>query len=100
MKKPSKIRGCGTNGEKIRGQINGMITKVLEMYGKIRRGGNFGENIVGKFKDHPKLLYKFINGKLKNRDEMQKVKINSETFDGTSEITEVMNNCLQTVFTS
>lgn len=70
------------------------------MYVKIGRGGNFEKNIVGKFKDQPKLLYKFINGKLKNRDVIQKVKINSETFDGTSEIAEVMNNCLQTMFTS
>ncbi len=35
---------------------------------KKRRKRNFEKNIVDKCKDQPKLFYKIINGKLKNRD--------------------------------
>ena len=70
-------------------------------YIRTRRGEKkkFEKNIVDKCKDQPKLFYKFINKKLKNRDEIQKVKVNGETFDGTKEIVEEMNKCFQTVFT-
>ncbi len=54
---------------------------------------------MDKCKEQPKLYYKFIKEKRKNRDEIQKVIVNSETFDIVSKIVEVMNNYFPTVFT-
>ncbi len=54
---------------------------------------------MDKCKDQPKLFYKFINGKLKSRHEIQRVKVKGETFDNMSDIVERMNECIQTVFT-
>ena len=70
-------------------------------YVKIRRNENkkFEKSIVDKCKDQPKLFYKFINKKLKIRDEIQKVKVEGESYDDINEIVEVMNKCFQSVFT-
>ena len=70
-------------------------------YVKIRREEqrNYEKNIVNKCKDHPKLFYRYINGKMKNKREISKLKINYEIYEDAEEMIEVMNNCLQSVFT-
>ena len=51
---------------------------------------------MNKCKDNPKLFYRYVNGKLKNKGKISNVKINNEVVE---EIAEVMNNCFQSVFT-
>ena len=45
---------------------------------------------MNKCKDYPKLFYRYVNGKLKNK-EISKLKINDEIYEDAKEMTEVMN---------
>ncbi len=60
---------------------------------------NFEKNVVEKCKDQPKLFYKFINGKLKSKDEISMVKAGEETVDDPEEVAEVFNRYFHSVFT-
>ena len=57
------------------------------------------KDIVNKCKDHLKLIYSYINGKLKNKGEISKLKISDEIYENAEEMAEVINNCFQSVFT-
>ena len=52
-------------------------------YVKIRRGEqkNYEKNIVDKCKEEPKLFYRYINGKLKNKDEIIKLVDNGKIIE-------------------
>ncbi len=52
-----------------------------------------------KCKDKPKLFCKFINGKLKSKDEISMVKAGEETVDDPEEVAEVFNRYFHSVFT-
>ena len=69
-------------------------------YVKIRREEqrNYEKDIVNKCKEHPKLFYRYVNGKLKNKGQISKLRINEEIYKDAEEMTEVMNNCFHSVF--
>ena len=60
---------------------------------------NYEKDIVDKCKDQPKLFYRYVNGKLKNKSGTTKLKINDETYEDAQMMAEVMNECFQSVFT-
>ena len=64
-------------------------------YIKIRRERRNYEKDSGK----PKLLYRYVNSKLKNKGEIRKLKINDEIHEDAEEMVEVMKNSFQSVFT-
>ena len=66
-------------------------------YVKIRREEqkNYEKDIVNKCKNHPKLFYRYVNGKLKDKKETSKLRINDEI----NEDAEEMNNYLHSIFT-
>ena len=43
------------------------------------------------------MFYRYVNVKLKNKGEITKLKINGEIYEDAEEMTEVMNNCFQSV---
>ena len=75
-----------------------MRNKYITIRQEERR--NYEKDIVDKCKDQPKLFYRYVNGKLKNKSEITKLKTNNEVYDDAQEMAEVMNNCFQQVFTT
>ncbi len=49
--------------------------------------------------DQPKLFFKFINGKLKSKDEISMVKAGEETVEDPKEVAEVFNRYFHSGFT-
>ena len=45
------------------------------------------------------MLYRYVNGKLKNKRKISELKINDENYEDAEEMAEVMNNCYKSVFT-
>ena len=75
-------------------------TQARNKYTTIRREEqrNYEKNIVEKCKDEPKLFYRFINGKLKSQDTVQRLRVGGELYEREEELCEVMNEKFQTVF--
>ena len=57
-------------------------------------------DIMNKCKEHPKLFYRYVKEKLKNKGEISKLKINDEIYKDAEEMVDMMNNCFHLVFTS
>ncbi|MPC60443.1 hypothetical protein E2C01_054488 [Portunus trituberculatus] len=53
-------------------------------------------NIMDKCKDQP-LFYKYINGKLKNKEVISRIKVGDDMNDNTKEMAEVFNRSFQSV---
>ena len=70
-------------------------------YVKIRREEerNFEKDVVEKCKKEPKLFYKYVNGKIKHRDEITKLRRNGEVYETAQEMAEIMNQSFKSVFT-
>ncbi len=57
------------------------------------------ENIIKKCKEEPTMFYKFINGKLKTKEEISKVKVEGIIYEGAYSQMEIINKSCQLVFT-
>ena len=70
-------------------------------YIRIRREveRNFEKDVVEKCKEEPRLFYKYINGKITNRETIDKVSKEGITYQTAEEISEIMNESFRTVFT-
>ena len=88
----ARKRGNTHNWEKYR--------KLRNEYTKIRRqeAANFEKNVVGKVETDPKLFYRYVNGKMKIKDKIIRLRKGDETYDDVESICEVMNNSLHSVF--
>ena len=53
-----------------------------------------------KCKDEPRLFYRFVNGKLKNKKEISKLKVDGEFLEEEELMAEELNKCFQKVFTN
>ena len=60
---------------------------------------NYEKDIVEKCKDQPKLFYGYVNGKLKKKKGISKLKRDDVIYEDAEQIAEVMNGCFQSVFT-
>uniref|UniRef100_A0A0P4VWZ9 Reverse transcriptase domain-containing protein n=1 Tax=Scylla olivacea TaxID=85551 RepID=A0A0P4VWZ9_SCYOL len=60
---------------------------------------NFKSDIVGKCKEEPRLFYRYINGKMKHREGISKLKREGRIYETTGEMHELMNESFQSVFT-
>ena len=60
---------------------------------------NFERDIVTKSKDQPKLLYRYINGRLKQQEGVQRLNVNGEVHADEVVMAEIMNEYFQGVFT-
>ena len=69
-------------------------------YVRIRREEqkNFERDIIDRCKDEPKLFYRYVNGKLKHKEGISKLKFEGEVYDDAAEQAEIMNKCFQSVF--
>ena len=69
---------------------------------KIRREKEkkFEKDIVNKCKEEPKLFYRYINGKIKQKERITRLKENNETVEDPKEMSEILNKNFQNVFTS
>ncbi len=77
-------------------------TKIVRNeYVKIRRGEEKGyeKGIVEKCKGKPKLFYKFIYGKIKLREKLERLKDGNETYQDPKDMSELLNKIFQQVFT-
>ena len=52
---------------------------------------------IDKCKDQPKLFYGHLNGKLKKRETIDKLKMDGTTYEDPAEMAEVMNNSFHKV---
>ena len=70
-------------------------------YVRIRREEerNFEKDIVEKCKDQPKLFYKFVNGRLKEKQSIERLRLNGTTYYDPNEQAEIMNKSFESVFT-
>ena len=75
--------------------------KARNEYVKIRREEekNFEKDIVNKCKDEPKLFYRYINGKLKHKDHIIKLRREGRIYETAEEMCELMNESFKWVFT-
>ena len=71
-------------------------------YVRIRREEekNFERGIVEKCKKEPKLFYKFVNGKLKEKQGIEKLKFEGKIYYDPRQQAEIMNQCFEGVFTN
>ena len=70
-------------------------------YVRIRREEEikFERDIVEKCKEEPKLFYRYVNGKMKNRDSITKLRENDIIYEDPKEMSEILNRNFQMVFT-
>jgi len=72
-------------------------------YVRIRREEerNYEKNIVEKCKDEPKLFffYRYVNGKMKTKEGINRLKVDGVVYEDALPQAEVMNKCFQSVFT-
>ena len=69
-------------------------------YVRIRREEekNFEKDIVNKCKDEPKLFYRYINGKMKHKDTINKLRRGGRIYEKAEEMSELMNESFKLVF--
>ena len=70
-------------------------------YTKVRRDEqrNYEKKIVEKCADKPKLFYKFINNKIKNKEMVNTMRENDIVYEDSKTISEILNKNFQSVFT-
>ena len=74
--------------------------KARNEYGRIRKEKSLKAiYVVKKCKEAPKLFYRYVNGKLKHRDGIDKLKKDGKTYKTPAEMSELMNESFQSVFT-
>ncbi|MPC64257.1 hypothetical protein E2C01_058369 [Portunus trituberculatus] len=78
----------------------GKLHKKRNEYVRIRKveQNNHDRNIVDKCKDQPKLFYKYRR-KLKNKEDISRIKVGDDMIDDTKEMAKVFNRSFQSVFT-
>ena len=71
-------------------------------YVRIRREEEkrYEKDIVDKCKEELKLFYKFINGKIKHKEIIIRLKENNEVYEDPNEMSKVLNKNFQKVFTT
>ena len=68
---------------------------------RIRREEKIYEkDIDGKCKEKTKLLYRFINGKIKHKENITRLKEDKEVYEDPKEMSKVINQNFQKVFTT
>lgn len=82
-------------------QTRDVYKRARNEYVRVRREEerNYEKNIVNKCKEEPKLFYRYVNGKLKKKDGIEKLKLNGEIYEEARKQAEVMNKSFQSVFT-
>ena len=75
-------------------------TEARNRFTAIRRNEqcNYERNIVDKCKNEPKLFYRYINGRLKSKDSVSKLRVGEKIYEREEELCEVMNEKFQSVF--
>ena len=70
-------------------------------YVKIRREEEmkFEKDIVDKCKEEPKLFYRYINGKIKSKESVTRLRENNKVYEDPKEMSELLNKNFQKVFT-
>ncbi|XP_050714228.1 uncharacterized protein LOC126997279 [Eriocheir sinensis] len=90
-------------GWRRRGRINAWnnFKQARNEHTKIRREEKrkYEKDIIDKCKDQPKLFYRHVNDKLKNRETINKLKMDGTAYEDPAEMAEVMNNSFHRVFT-
>ena len=76
-------------------------TTARNIYIKIHREErkNYERDIIRKCKDQPKLFYRYVNGKLKNKHVIEKLSRDGAEYSEDLEMAEVINEHFQAVFT-
>lgn len=71
-------------------------------YVAIHRGEErkYEKNVVNKFKEEPELFYKFMNRKVRVNNSIPRLEVRNVTNEMKEEMCEIMNDRLQTVFTT
>ena len=75
-----------------------MDRKEIKCQDSENEAENYEKDLVEKCKDQLKSCYRYIDGKLENKEEMSKLKFNSELYRVPEEMIRV-NNCFQSFFT-
>ena len=70
-------------------------------YVKVRRDEEkkYEKSIIDKCKEEPKLFYKHLKRKLNRREDIKTIRENGQIYENDKDISEVMNNNFQKVFT-
>ena len=63
-----------------------------------KEGNNFEKNIIEKDKNEPQLFYRYVNGKLKSREGVDKLKVEGTVYEDALQQAEVINKIFQTIF--
>lgn len=75
--------------------------KARNEYVRIRREEerNFERDVVQKCADEPRLFYKYVNNKIRNKERIEKIVKEGMTYQTTEDMSEIINECFKTVFT-
>ena len=57
------------------------------------------KGVIAKYEDQPKLFFRYVKGKLRDKHEVEKLYRNSEEYVEDLEMVEIMNEHFQEVFT-
>ena len=70
-------------------------------YVRIRREEQiaFEKDVVEKCGDEPKLFYKYVNGKVKCKETLDKIIKGGKTYQTAEELSEIMNESFKSIFT-
>ena len=76
--------------------------KARNEYVRVRREEErqYEKDIVSKSKKEPKLFYRYVNGKMKVKDSIARLRDGDETYEREEDLCEIMNNKLQSVYVS
>ncbi|WP_435336435.1 hypothetical protein, partial [Klebsiella pneumoniae] len=72
--------------------------KYLQIRRKEKRLFEKKKKNVSKCKNEPKLFYRYVNGKMRNKDCIIRLREGNVIYDKVEDMCEIMNNRLQTVF--
>lgn len=91
----------GRDRKKKKNQRNKDFKIARNEYVKIRREEEKGyeKDIVEKCKEEPKLFYKIINGKIKPKEKIERLKDGNMITEDPKDMTELLNKRFQQVFT-
>ena len=87
--------------KKQRNEINReRYNEARNEYVRIRREEEiaFEKDVVKKCGDEPKLFYKYVNGKMKCKETIDKIIKGGKTYQTAEELSEIMNDSFKSVF--
>ena len=86
-------RGGRKNWEEFKSARNEYVRVLREEERDYEKG------VVDKCKNEPKLFYRYVNGKMKNKQSIDRLKVENILYDDAQSQAEIMNTCFQSVFT-